>query len=106
MMGVSGEILLQRDTSSKPIDTTLKPNKYAPPSPRNIRPKGQFQTKKPKVINNKDTDKIKRSVWLVKKFRYDNKNNIINICPLASPLNPSIIFMACVKPAMTNKVIR
>ena len=86
------------------VTASIKPLKYAPPSPKKIFPKGKLNIKKPKFDKIKTADKeiIKLSLTAYP----INKNAIIIITeePEASPLNPSIIFIEFVNPLMQKVV--
>ena len=80
------------------------PPKYAPESPKKIKPRGKFTTRNPIkiLIDSIEILKIKKSS--IKKPINAKAENIIINDPLAKPWKPSIMLIECTTPAIAKQV--
>ena len=80
------------------------PQKYAPPSPKNICPFGKFTKKNPNKININNKEKLYIKLSLTNQPIKANVDKIIIKEPLARPLNPSMIFIEFETPEIAKIV--
>src|ERR1700754_920580 len=93
-----------RITSMTDSSPSMKPIKYAPPSPRKISPAGKFQIKKPitaPIMISEADSTIGSCTW---KATYPSDANIMNATIDASPLKPSMMLMALASAATASTV--
>lgn len=101
---VQGDISGLRSGKRTAIQAKAKPKKYAPPSPRNIFPYGQFMMKNPPTAEAIRRQVNARAISSTCLEINPNAASIISITPAVSPLNPSIILIALATPPTAKAV--